>query len=149
MGRYAYTGNGTSGATISHGLGAAPKFMIIKCLDTAGTDWVVWGGDMAVDQYMYLNSQAAVATDTAFMNSVLPSSTLITLGDKGNVNANTKTFIVYAWVEKKGYSRFGSYLGNGETPGTFFYTGFKPSFIMVKRRRWITTSFRSIHSQCK
>jgi hypothetical protein len=133
FGAYAYTGNGTAGATIAHGLGAAPKFMIIKCLDTAGTDWVVWGGDMAVNQYMYLNSQAAVATDTAFMNSVLPSSTLITLGDKGNVNANTKTFIAYVWVEKKGYSRFGSYLGNGETVGSFFYTGFKPSFIMVKR----------------
>jgi hypothetical protein len=133
FGIYKYTGNGTAGATIAHGLGAAPKFMIIKCLDAAGTDWVTWGGDMAVNEYMYLNSQAAVATDTAFMNSVLPSSTLITLGDKGNVNANAQTFIAYVWVQKKGYSRFGSYLGNGETVGTFFYTGFKPSFIMVKR----------------
>ena len=133
FGAYAYTGNGTSGATIPHGLGAAPKFMIIKCLDTAGTDWVSWISPMAVNEYLYLNGTATTASDTAFMNSVLPSSTLITLGDKGNVNANTKTFIVYAWAEKKGYSSFGEYTGNGNANGAFIYTGFRPAFILLKK----------------
>ena len=133
FGAYAYTGNGTSGATIPHGLGAAPKFMIIKCLDTAGTDWVSWISPMAVNEYLYLNGTATTASDTAFMNSVLPSSTLITLGDKGNVNANTKTFIVYAWAEKKGYSSFGEYTGNGNANGSFIYTGFRPAFILLKK----------------
>ena len=133
FGAYAYTGNGTSGATISHGLGAAPKFMIIKCLDTAGTDWVSWISPMAVNEYLYLNGTASKTSDTAFMNSVLPSSTLITLGDKGNVNANTKTFIVYAWAEKKGYSSFGEYTGNGNANGPFLYTGFRPAFLILRR----------------
>tara|TARA_R100000306_G_C4360637_1_gene135070 strand:+ start:278 stop:1339 length:1062 start_codon:yes stop_codon:yes gene_type:complete len=139
VGCYTYTGNATSGATIAHGLGAVPKFLIIKCVDTNGTDWVVWSGPLSVNQYLYMNSTANEATDTDFMNSVLPSSTLITLGDKSNVNGSSKDYVMYVFTEIQGFSKFGYYIGNGTDTysnrrvGPFIYTGFKPSFVMVKQ----------------
>ena len=67
-----------------------------------------------------------------FWNDTAPSSTLITLGNDGWVNGSSTTHVCYAFAEKQGYSKFGSYVGNGNADGTFVYTGFKPAFIMVK-----------------
>ena len=130
-GIYAYAGTGATG-TIAHGLGATPKFMVIKCLDAASTDWVTWISPMAVNEYMYMNSGAVKTSDTAFMNSVLPSSTLISLGDRANSNGSGKTFIAYVFAEKKGYSKFGSYKGNTNADGQFIYTGFRPAYFLIK-----------------
>ena len=130
-GIYAYAGTGSAG-TIAHGLGVAPKFMTIKCLNAASTDWVTWISPMAVNEYMYLNSYASKTSSTAFMNSVLPSSTLISLGDAANVNGSGKTFIAYVFAEKKGYSRFGGYTGTGDVNGPFIYTGFRPALVLIK-----------------
>ena len=108
-------------------------------MDTNGTDWVVWSGPLSVNQYLYMNSTANEATDTDFMNSVLPSSTLITLGDKSNVNGSSKDYVMYVFTDIKGYSKFGGYTGNGvsiyssKDVGPFIYTGFKPSYVVVKQ----------------
>ena len=68
-----------------------------------------------------------------YFNSTAPSSTLITLGNAVGVNASSQDYICYAFADKTGYSKFGSYTGNGNADGTFIYTGFKPSFLMIKR----------------
>ena len=133
FGIYAYTGNNTSGATIAHGLGAKIGCIIIKQLTNGSTDWVFWNQTMAVNEYLYFNSTATATSDTDFMNSVLPSTTLITLGNKANVN-NTDDFIMYVWAEKQGYFHAGEYVGNNSTDGTFCYTGFRPACVIAKNR---------------
>ena len=79
--------------------------------------------------------QAAKDSDGSFMNSTLPDATNIRVGDSNNpnTNADTGTYICYAWSPIQGYSKFGKYVGNGNANGPFIYTGFKPAFIMWKR----------------
>jgi len=126
-----FTGTG-SNATIGHGLGVAPKMIILKPRSSAD-NWVTWHGSFAVNEYVYLNLTNAKTSLSTFMNSTLPSSSVISLGTWGNVNTSSQTMIAYCFAEVKGYSKFGSYTGNGSTDGTFIYTGFKPAFVMIKR----------------
>jgi hypothetical protein len=124
-----YTGNGTNNATVGHGLGVTPAMLIVKNRDVAD-GWGVWNKGLgSATQQMQLNGTSAVFTDDVF-NAV--SSTTVTLGTDSWSNTSTKNYIMYCWSEVKGFSKFGSYTGNGSTDGTFVYTGFKPSFIMVK-----------------
>ena len=128
-----YTGNGVSGATVGHGLGVAPKMIMIKCRNTAH-DWAVYHKNLTSNNYyLVLNTTAAEASDTAKWQNTDPSSTVFTLGNGGGVNANTQTHVAYCFAEKKGYSKFGTYTGNGYADGAFIYTGFKPSIIFQKR----------------
>jgi len=135
FGIYKYGGTGSAGATIAHGLGVAPKMIIIKRLDNAN-DWLV--GHEGLDatnpwhKYIYLNQTSAVADATNIWNDTAPTSTLITLGAHGLVNGDTENYIMYAFTEKTGYSKFGSYTGNGNANGAFVYTGFKPAFVIIK-----------------
>jgi|TARA_Y100000289_G_C3929645_1_gene155599 hypothetical protein len=128
-----YTGNSTSGATIAHGLGAVPKVFMCKKYNSSGDSWRMYtemtgnGSQLALDQ-----TSAADSGNSAMWNSTSPTSTLITLGNHTGVNGNTDTFICYAFAEKKGFSKFGKYKGNGSADGTFVYTGFKPSLIIYK-----------------
>ena len=128
-----YTATGNVG-TIGHGLGAVPKMLIFKDLDdTGGNDWYVHHTSTGVNGRLILNANNAVADNTNFLNQVLPTSTLITLGTTGQVNNVGNDFICYAFSSKIGYSKFGSYTGNGNVNGTFIYTGFKPAFVILKR----------------
>ena len=128
-----YTGNSTSGATIGHGLGAVPKVFMCKKTNSSGDSWRVYTAmtgnqsQLALDQ-----TSAADSGNTSMWNSTTPTSSLITLGNHTGVNGNTDTFICYAFAEKTGFSKFGSYTGNGNADGTFIYTGFKPAFVMIK-----------------
>jgi hypothetical protein len=125
-----YTGNGTNNATVGHGLGVTPAMLIVKNRDVAD-GWGVWNKGLgSATQQMQLNGSGAVFTDDIF-NAV--SSTTVTLGTDTWSNTSTKNYIMYCWSEVKGYSKFGSYTGNGSSDGTFIYTGFKPAFIMVKQ----------------
>ena len=126
-----YTGNATTGATIGHGIGAAPKFIIIK-KDASDSDWVTWINGMVVDGYIYMNSAAVATSDADFMDSTLPSSTVVTLGNKGNSNGDGDAFLCLTAAPVQGFSKFGSYEGNGKVDGTFVYTGFRPAFIMTR-----------------
>ena len=125
-----YTGNATTGATIGHGLGVTPDVIIAKSRASAD-NWGFFHSSFSSQQYMFLNSTAAVATASSVWNA-LPGSSVFTVGDNASVNDNGN-MIAYCFAEKKGFSKFGSYTGNGSTDGTFVYTGFKPAFVMCKR----------------
>ncbi len=134
----AYTGTGSS-TTIGHGLGAVPDVIIIKCRSTT-KDWYVWNASTAGTGYLHLNQDVALITDANrhdrignVSSYVAPTSSVITLGTSSAVNGSSATYIMYTFAEIEGYSKFGSYTGNGSTDGPFIYTGFRPAFFMTKR----------------
>ena len=127
-----YGGNATSGHTIPHHLGAAPKWVIIKKLDGAARSWVCHHDALDTGKVINLDTTDAANTLTTAFNSTNPSSTVITLGTSDFVNGNGNTYVAYCFAEKQGYSKFGSYNGNGSSDGPFVYTGFKPAWIMGK-----------------
>jgi hypothetical protein len=126
-----YTGNGTSGATVGHGLGATPYMIIVKRRNTTG-NWPVRHYSLA-GNVLFLNTTAASATGSAYWTSSFPTSSIFRLGSDSTVNANGSTYVAYCFAEINGYSKFSSYTGNGSANGTFVYTGFKPAFLMIKR----------------
>ncbi len=127
-----YTGTGAPG-NIAHGLPSAPEMIIFKNRGTTNV-WATWHVSLGDDYKLELNGTGAKDSDGSFMNSTLPDATNIRVGDSNNpnTNADTGTYICYAWSPIQGYSKFGSYVGNGSTDGTFVYTGFKPAFVMTK-----------------
>ena len=127
-----YEGNGVAGATIGHGLGAVPGLILAKNRSTGSIDWLVFHGTQGGTKYLLLNTTGAVGTATSLWNDTNPTSTLITIGTTSKINTDGDDYIAYAWAEKQGYSKFGSYKGNGNDDGTFVWTGFKPAFLMTK-----------------
>ena len=126
-----YTGTG-SNATIGHGLGVAPKVIILK--NTATTNnWCVGHGSLGFTKHLALNSTDAVGTSSVRFQDTAPTSTVFSVGTGGEVNGSGNSIIAYCFAEKTGYSKFGSYTGNGNADGTFVYCGFKPAWIMIKR----------------
>jgi hypothetical protein len=127
-----FTGNATAGATIGHGLGSAPSLILTKNRDFA-YNWHLWTHAFSsYNDTIQLNTTAAIDTGT-LLNNTAPTSSLITLGNSAVINASGEKIIAYVFAEKKGFSKFGSYTGNGSTDGTFVYTGFKPAFVLRKR----------------
>ena len=130
-----YTGTG-SNLTFGHGLGAIPDWFMIKNL-SVGQAWRVYHRDMTLsDPYSkrMVISETGTETSSALGLSQDPTSSLIYIDTStGCTNASGENFICYAWTEKPGYSKFGTYTGNGSNNGTFVYTGFKPAWLMIKR----------------
>ena len=128
-----WSGNSTAGATIGHGLGVAPKMIIVKDRDGADS-WVVYHNSLAITEYLILNSTSAALTDNeVIFYDTDPTSSVFTVGAHNTVNQSGHNYIAYCFAEKQGYSKFGSYTGNGSaSSGTFVYTGFKPAWVMVK-----------------
>ena len=129
-----YTGNQTSGATVAHGLGSKPAMMIFKERNGT-TSWVVYhhkNTSAPATEYLQLNSSNATGDYAGYFNDTEPTSSVFTLGNDTGINQSGDTYIAYCFAEKQGYSKFGSYTGNGNADGTFVYTGFKPAFVMVK-----------------
>ena len=128
-----YTGTG-SAATIGHGLGIAPKMIIVK-KRVVGTDdaWIVWHASLpGANYYLNLNDTGAQDTSVNYWNNTLPTSAVFSVGASNGTNENTKTFVAYCFAEIPGYSSIGSYTGNGNSSGPFVYTGFKTAFILIK-----------------
>jgi hypothetical protein len=131
-----YTGNGTAGATVGHGLGVKPRIVIIKNRDSA-TNWSVYSQAL-VDKTgnnsstLVLNNTAADGLDGSYFNSTQPTSSVFSIGSNSGVSGSGNSLIAYCFAEVKGFSKFGSYTGNGSTDGTFVYTGFKPAMIITK-----------------
>ena len=125
-----FTGTGSTG-TVAHGLGVAPSMLIYK--NRASTDsWnVQHDGLTSYDYYVRLNSTGAQNNDID-VGPTAPTSTVVTVGSHAQQNGDGNAMILYAFAEKQGYSKFGSYVGNGNNDGTFVYTGFKPAFVMRK-----------------
>ena len=127
-----YTGNGTNNATFGHGLGVAPKIMIGKCTgNTYG--WQVTGnaGSLVENKYLILNGTTAIATSVNVTFDA--NATTIKLQGGQGTNVSGQPHIAYCFAEKQGFSKFGSYTGNGNADGTFVYLGFKPAFVIIKR----------------
>ncbi len=129
-----YIGNGAN-RTISHNLGVAPKMIIVKARATASTDqgWPVWHTSIANTTYLTLSTTSASATGTDYWNSTSPTSIAFSLGTNVAVNANNDTYIAYCFAEIEGYSKFGSYTGNGLADGPFVWCGFRPKYLILKR----------------
>ena len=126
-----YTGTGAN-ATVGHGLGVTPKMVIVRRRDSLG-GWETYHSSVGATKYMELNSTDAPATNSTLWQDTAPTSSVFSIGTNSSVNNSGGTFIAYCFAEKQGFSKFGSYTGNGSTDGTFVYTGFKPAFVIVKR----------------
>ena len=130
-----YVGNGTAGQQIPHHLGAVPHLILLKPLDRAD-NWRVYhhkNTSAPETDFLKLQSTAATVDNNDVWNDAAPTSTYFTLGGNAGVQANDEEFIAYCFSEKTGYSKFGSYTGNGNADGTFVYTGFKPAFLIIKK----------------
>ena len=138
-----FTGTGAN-ATVGHGLGAVPKMIILKKTN-GGADWIVYHNSMGNTKALKLNTTAALSTDTGYFNSATPTSTLFSLGNDGFSNGSSATIIAYCFADVQGYSKMGSYTGNGNANGTFVYTGFKPAFVMAKNTA-VTSSWEILDS---
>ena len=132
-----YVGTG-SNATVGHGLGVAPKIVLVKDL-SATASWRMFTemtgneSQLALDQ-----TSAADSGNTTMWNSTSPTTTTFSIGTHPNVNTSSNNYITYCFAEKKGFSKFGSYVGNSPTSqaeynGPFIYTGFKPAFVILKQ----------------
>jgi len=145
-----YTGNGTGGATVGHGLGVAPS-MIIEKGRSVTDDWLIYHKSIGATKGLALNNTTAEAASTGYWNDTAPTSSLFTIGNNGKVNTNGGTHIAYCFAEKTGYSKFGSYTGNGNADGTFVYLGFKPAFFLIKKtdssESWIMTDSKRGYPQ--
>jgi hypothetical protein len=126
-----YTLTSASVQTIGHGLGVAPSLYIVKIRNTNGTDWYVYHSSSGAGNYLKLNTTAASTSDSGQWNNTAPTSSVFTLGSSWA--AAGYPMITYCWAPVAGFSAFGSYTGNGSSDGPFVYTGFRPSFIMIKR----------------
>lgn len=129
-----YTGTGSAG-TIAHGLGAVPKFILIKNKDDSANWRVYHGGTGESDpetDYMYLNL-TNVLSDGVYMNDTAPTSTVFSIGTHNDVGSSGDDYIAYLWAEIEGYSKFGKYTGNGNDDGPYIHLGFKPKLFVVKR----------------
>ena len=124
-----YTGTGAN-ATVGHGLGVAPKMMIIKNR-SASANWLVYHDSIPATDTLILNTAAASASDAAY-NNTDPTSSVFSIGNTGSGNGSGNSLIAYCFAEKQGFSKFGSYIGNGNADGPFVYTGFKPAWVMIK-----------------
>jgi hypothetical protein len=128
-----YTGNNTAGATVGHGLSSTPQLIIIKNRDSA-VNWNSYHEPLGNQAYLRLNTTGSASTGASIWNNTSPTSSVFTLGSGFDaVNGSGNSHIAYCFAEVKGYSKFGSYTGNGSADGTFVYTGFKPAFLIVKR----------------
>ena len=126
-----YTGNGSNPTTVGHGLGKVPKFIIFKRRNSA-VNWFVYHGFNSSGAFEGLNTTNAYNSALTLFNQTAPTSSVINLGNTDS-NASGGTYIAYCWAEIEGYSKFGSYTGNGSTDGPFVYCGFKPAWVMIKR----------------
>jgi len=125
----------SANATIGHGLGVKPAMVITKSRDDS-TNWTVWHknltGGNENDRYINLNQTSQDADYGNYWGTGGFTSSVFGVSNTGFHN-NSNSMIAYCFAEKKGYSKFGTYTGNGNADGTFIYTGFAPAFVIMKR----------------
>ena len=147
-----YTGTGSSGATITHGLGATPEFFVVKGR-SIGDSWTCYhhkNTDAPETDMLKLDEAGTTQDNVVFWNDTAPTSSVFTV-DGGNgepkVNQDGETYISYAFRGIQGYSKFGSYIGNGNANGPFIYTGFKPAWVLVKASTGSNRDWRMIDNK--
>jgi hypothetical protein len=128
-----YAGTGVN-RTVAHNLGVAPAMVIVKRSQTGATsNWQVRHTSIAAANSIQLNSTNQAAAAATVWNSTAPTSSVFSLGTSTDVNASGVSYVAYCFAEIAGFSRFGSYTGNGSADGPFVFCGFRPRFVMVKR----------------
>jgi hypothetical protein len=127
-----YTGTGAN-ATVGHGLGVAPKMVIVKQRDSGTNHWQVYHEGAGAGYTLFLNLTDARLSDATAWNSTAPSSTVVSLGTRDTANGNGRGYVAYCFAEIPGYSKIGSYVGNGSADGPFVECGFKPRWVLIKR----------------
>ena len=131
----AYTGNGTGNSTIGHGLGATPKFIIVKRRDSTG-NWGTYNPafvSASDPSILYLDTNASKAADTnVFGTSAAFNNNTFTVGDWNGSNVNYGNYIAYCFAYKRGFSKGGKFTANNSSDGPFVYTGFKPGWVLIK-----------------
>jgi len=129
-----YTGNGSASQTIGHGLGVTPSTLVIFPVSNGDnkliSNWET--GVTAFTEKLKLNDTDA-ASGTGSTQIIGGSSTTFTVGTDSNVNGSGNTYVAFCWAEVEGFSKFGTYTGNGSADGPFLWCGFKPAFLMFKR----------------
>jgi hypothetical protein len=128
-----YTGTGTN-ATVGHGLGVAPSWVIVKVRNASGESWGMYHvGLTSAANAVYLNLTQGQESAATQWNSTAPTSSVFSIGTNARVNGNTNTFVAYCFATVAGYSSFGRYTGTGSSDGAFVYTGFRPRYVMFMR----------------
>jgi len=127
-----WTGTGST-ATVGHGLGATPAMIIVKRRNAGSSGWSVYFTTLSAGYILSLQSTNGQASSPARFTTTLPTSSVFSIGTDSDLNASGGTYVAYCFAEIAGYSKFGSYIGNGSADGTFIYTGFRPKFILYKQ----------------
>ena len=127
-----WTGNATASQSVGHGLGAVPKVILTKNTDSGTQPWKSYFSEVGNDKYLQLNTTDVPATSGVWDNTT-PSSSLIYISNDTGINGSGNTIVAYCFSEVKGFSKFGSYEGNGNVDGPFIYCGFKPAFVIIKK----------------
>jgi len=125
------TGTASAG-TIKHGLSTTPKMIITK-MRNAQESWGVYNVHIGNTKYLKFDVPDAEDSSSVVWNNTTPTASVFSVGSSALVNGSSKTYVDYVFSDIKGYSKFGSYTGNGNADGTFSYTGFKPAFVIIKR----------------
>jgi len=126
-----YTGTG-SAATVGHSLGVVPSMIITKRRDST-SNWMVYHSSLGATKYLQLETSDQANTSSTRWNDTEPTSSVFTVGTSSGTNPSSGTMIAYCFADVQGFSKFGSYTGNGNADGPFVYTGFKPAWILIKR----------------
>ena len=137
-----YTGTNSNGATIGHGLGKVPAWFIIKRRDSGSSNWMAYHqflngapstGGLPYTHNLYLNTTDGKQDDSHAFNDTAPTSSVITLGISGFLNASGGTYVAYCWAEIPGYSKFGIYEGTDNSDGSYIHLGFRPAWLMIRK----------------
>lgn len=129
-----YTGTGVA-HTVAHGLGAVPEMIVVKNLTTAARNWMTYHHKMAASPqlgFIYLSQTDAYTVASSAWNDTAPTSSNFTVGISAQSNQDTNAFIAYLFRSVPGFSKFGSYAGNGNADGPFVYCGFRPRWVLIK-----------------
>jgi hypothetical protein len=126
-----YTGTGAN-RTISHSLGVAPKMIIVKDRTSGTNNWVAGHDSIAWTNRLYLNDTSASTAASTTWNNTAPTSSVFSVGTSTQTNTNGNNYVAYLWSEVAGFSKFGSYTGNGSSDGPFLHCGFRPAFVIFK-----------------
>jgi hypothetical protein len=135
----AYTGNG-SNRTIAHNLGVKPGMFIVKARDRDDANWGVYHSAVGATKSLFLQSREAAFDSDEYFNDTEPTASVFTLGVNAQGNTDTKTYIAYVFAPVEGFSKFGSYIGNGNAYGPMVNLGFQPEFLLLKStgdNKWI------------
>ena len=145
-----YSGSG-SNTTVGHGLGVAPSFYVCKTRNGANyaEDWVIYHKSLGATKNLRLQTNVTSDTQSAMFNDTEPTSSVFSLGTNNNVNGSGGTFVAYCLSEVAGYSKFGSFTGNGNSNGTFIFLGFSAALIIYKNadsaQDWLMVDPKRIH----